>query len=121
MIAAGARAFPAKNRALDVGMIVALPGNPVWRPMPSHTADALILRTYRYGEADCIVVFFTSDRGKKRGVAKNAVKSRRRFGGALEPLTRGNVSYVEREQRELVRLDRIEPLQSPLSCVGAAA
>ena len=51
------------------------------------TADALILRTYRLGESDRIVVFLTRDRGKKRGVAKNARQSRRRFGGALEPMT----------------------------------
>jgi DNA repair protein RecO (recombination protein O) len=82
--------------------------------MPVHSSDALVLRTYRYGEADCIVVFLTADRGKKRGVAKHAVKSRRRFGGALEPLTRGRVTYAEREHRELVRLDRIEPAASPM-------
>lgn len=86
--------------------------------MPVHSADALVLRTYRYGEADRIVVFLTEDRGKRRGVAKNASASRRRFGAALEPLTRGRVTYVERENRELVRLDRIEPQQSPLSAVG---
>ena len=82
--------------------------------MRVHSADALILRTYRYGEADRIVVFLTEDRGKRRGVAKNATKSRRRFGGALEPMTRGRVTYVERENRELVRLDRIELRESPL-------
>jgi DNA repair protein RecO (recombination protein O) len=76
--------------------------------------EAIILRTYRYGEADRIVVFLTDDRGKKRGVAKNATKSRRRFGGALEPFTLGRVSYVEHEGRDLVRLDRIEPLDSPM-------
>ena len=53
--------------------------------MPLYTADALILRTYKLGESDRIVVFLTRDRGKKRGVAKNARQSRRRFGGALEP------------------------------------
>jgi|SRR5687767_2387468 DNA repair protein RecO (recombination protein O) len=86
--------------------------------MPVHVADALVLRTYRYGEADRIVVFLTEDRGKKRGVAKNASASRRRFGAALEPLTRGRVTYVERENRELVRLDRIEPVHSPLAVVA---
>lgn len=85
--------------------------------MRAHSVDALILRTYRYGEADQIVVFLTEDHGKKRGVARNATKSRRRFGAALEPLTRGRVTYVEREGRELVRLDRIEPRTMPL---GAA-
>jgi DNA repair protein RecO (recombination protein O) len=83
--------------------------------MRVHSAEALILRTYRYGEADRIVVFLTDDRGKKRGVAKNATKSRRRFGAGLEPLTRGRVMYVEREGRELVRLDRIEPAVTPLA------
>ena len=81
--------------------------------MRTYTGDALVLRTYRYGEADRIVVFLTEDRGKKRGVAKNATKSRRRFGAALEPLTRGRAAYVEHETRELVRLDRIEPQVSP--------
>jgi DNA repair protein RecO (recombination protein O) len=79
-----------------------------------HSSDALILRTYRYGEADRIVVFLTIDHGKKRGVAKNASKSRRRFGGALESLTRGRAHYVEKEGRDLVRLERIEPKRSPM-------
>ncbi|HVC20802.1 MAG TPA: DNA repair protein RecO [Vicinamibacterales bacterium] len=83
--------------------------------MPLYTADALILRTYRLGEADRIVVFLTSDRGKRRGVAKNAGRSRRRFGGALEPLTHGQVSYFERERRDLVTLHYVEPRRSPLA------
>ncbi len=89
--------------------------------MPLYVSDALILRTYRLGESDCIVVFLTRDRGKKRGVAKNARQSRRRFGGALEPMTCGRVAYVEREHRDLVRLQYVEPNRSPLSAVDAAA
>jgi DNA repair protein RecO (recombination protein O) len=86
--------------------------------MRTHSAEALILRTYRYGEADRIVVFLTEDRGKRRGVAKNATASRRRFGAGLEALTRGRVTYVEREGRELVRLDRVEP---HATAIGAGA
>lgn len=82
--------------------------------MKVHSSDALVLRTHRYGEADRIVVFLTIEHGKKRGVAKNASKSRKRFGGALEPLTRGRAHYVEHEGRELVRLERIEPKRSPM-------
>jgi DNA repair protein RecO len=82
--------------------------------MPLYTADALILRTQGLGESDRIVVFLTRDRGKKRGVAKNARQSRRRFGGALEPLTCGRVGYIEREQRELVTLQYVEAMRSPL-------
>jgi len=89
--------------------------------MPQFITDALILRTYKLGESDRIVVFLTRDRGKKRGVAKNARQSRRRFGGALEPLTCGRVGYVERERRDLVRLDYVELRRSPLSAADGEA
>src|SRR4249920_253182 len=89
--------------------------------MPLHTTDALILRTYKLGESDRIVVFLTRDRGKKRGVAKNARQSRRRFGGALEPMTYGRVGYFERERRELVSLNFVEPARSPLSALDGEA
>jgi DNA repair protein RecO (recombination protein O) len=89
--------------------------------MPLYTTDALILRTYKLGESDRIVVFLTRDRGKKRGVAKNARQSRRRFGGALEPMTCGRVGYMERERRDLVSLHYVEPYRSPLSAVDGAA
>ena len=88
--------------------------------MPVYTADALILRTYALGEADRLVVFLTRDRGKKRGVAKNARKSLRRFGGGLEPMTAGRVAYVEKERRELVFLNYVEPKRSPLTARGDA-
>lgn len=88
--------------------------------MPLHTTDALILRTYKLGESDRLVVFLTRDRGKKRGVAKNARQSRRRFGGALEPMTCGRVAYVEKERRELVFLNYVEPTRSPLAGDGDA-
>ena len=83
--------------------------------MPLYTADALILRTYKLGEADRIVVFLTRDRGKKRGVAKGARRSRSRFVGALEPLTEARVAYFEKERRELVGLNYAETVHSPLS------
>src|SRR5262245_29698578 len=89
--------------------------------MPVHTSDALILRTYALGDSDRIVVFLTRDRGKKRGVAKNARQSRRRFGGALEPMTCGRTTYREREGRDLVFLHDVAPTRSPLSVRNADA
>ena len=89
--------------------------------MPLYTAEALVLRTYKLGEADRIVVFLTRDRGKKRGVAPNARKSRKRFGAALEPLTEVRVSYFEKERRELVGLNYAEPVRSPLSATNPEA
>ena len=85
--------------------------------MPVYKSEALILRTYKLGEADRIVVFLTRDRGKKRGVAKGARRPRSRYMGALEPMTRGEVAYFEREQRELVRLNYVEP--GAVAAVGA--
>ena len=82
--------------------------------MPLHTAEALVLRTYKLGEADRIVVFLTKDRGKKRGVAKGARRQRSRFAGALEPLTEVRVAYFESERRELVGLNYAETVRSPL-------
>ena len=86
--------------------------------MPLYSADALILRTYKLGEADRIVVFLTRDRGKKRGVAKGARRPRSKFTGALEPLTEARVAYFEKERRELVGLNYAEALRSPLMLAG---
>ena len=77
--------------------------------------EAIILRTWPVHEADQIVSFFTRDQGKLKGMAKSAAKSRRRFGGALEPMTHVLASYVEKPRQELVRLDACEILASPLS------
>ncbi len=88
--------------------------------MPLYTADALVLRSYKLGEADRIVVFLTADRGKKRGVARSARRPRSRFVGALEPLTQVRVAYFEKETRELVGMNYAEPVRSPLSAPGDA-
>src|SRR3954467_2046656 len=88
--------------------------------MPVYTSDALILRTYKLGEADRIVVFLTSDRGKKRGVAKSARRPRSRFTGALEPLTHVPLADFEKEPGELVSLNYAEPVRSPMSGPGEA-
>ena len=89
--------------------------------MPLHTAEALVLRTYKLGEADRIVVFLTRDRGKKRGVAKGARRQRSPFAGALEPLTEVRVAYFESERRELVGLNYAETVRSPLALANPAA
>src|SRR5213075_619527 len=89
--------------------------------MPLYTTDALILRTYKLGEADRIVVFLTRDRGKKRGVAKSARRPRSRFTGALEPLTEVRVAYFEKERRELVGLNYAEVVHSPLALATSDA
>jgi len=83
--------------------------------MPVLTSDAVVLRSWPLREADLIVSFFTRDYGRVKGVAKAALKSRKRFGGALEPMTVARAWFAERPRQELVRLDQLEILRSPLS------
>jgi DNA repair protein RecO (recombination protein O) len=47
----------------------------------------VVLRTYRLGEADRIVVFLTEQHGKVRAVAKGIRRTSSKFGARLEPLT----------------------------------
>src|SRR6201996_2549966 len=83
--------------------------------MSAHQAEALVLKKWPIHEADEIVSLFTRSQGRIRGVAKAAAKSRRRFGGALEPMTWVTASYVEKPKQDLVRLDACEVLLSPLA------
>src|SRR6266568_3703118 len=83
--------------------------------MPLKESEAIVLRTYPFRESDLLVTLFTRVEGKVRGVARAAKKSRRRFGGALEPLTYIKVAYEDRERQELARLDACEVLDSPLT------
>src|ERR1700730_15748241 len=82
--------------------------------MALKESEAIVLRTYPLREADLLVTLFTRLEGKVRGVARSAMKSRRRFGGALEPLTYVRAYYEDREGQDLVRLDSCEVLESPL-------
>jgi DNA repair protein RecO (recombination protein O) len=83
--------------------------------MPVLSSEAVVLRTWPVHEADLIVSFFTRDYGRMRGMAKAALKSRKRFGGALEPMTLARAWFAERPRQELVRLDQLEIVRSPLS------
>jgi DNA repair protein RecO (recombination protein O) len=80
-----------------------------------HQAEAVVLRTWPIHEADLIVSLFTRDLGRIKGIAKSASKSRRRFGGALEPMTHVLANYAVKPRQELVRLDSFEIVASPLS------
>jgi DNA repair protein RecO (recombination protein O) len=83
--------------------------------MALKESEAIVLRTYALREADLLVTLFTRTEGKVRGVARSAKKSRKRFGGALEPLTFVRAFYEDREGQELARLDALEVLDSPLA------
>ncbi|MEO6964878.1 MAG: DNA repair protein RecO [Acidobacteriaceae bacterium] len=83
--------------------------------MTLHQSEAIVLRTWPMRESDLLVSLLTRDLGKVRGVAKAAMKSRKRFGGALEPMTYVYAAYAERPRQELVRMDQFEAIASPLA------
>ncbi len=83
--------------------------------MIQRVGEAIVLRTWPFHEADLLVSLFTREQGRVKGVARHAMRSRRRFGGALEPMTYVRASYSEKPRQELVRLDAFEILSSPLS------
>ena len=83
--------------------------------MIQRVGEAIVLRSWPFLEADLIVSLFTREQGRVKGVARHAMRSRRRFGGALEPMTHVRATYAERPKQELVRLDAFEILSSPLS------
>jgi DNA repair protein RecO (recombination protein O) len=83
--------------------------------MPLKQSEAIVLRTYPLRESDLLVTLFTRAEGKVKGMARAAKKSKRRFGGALEPLTLVRAYYDDRQGQELARLDSCDILISPLS------
>uniref|UniRef100_E6QJY4 DNA repair protein RecO n=1 Tax=mine drainage metagenome TaxID=410659 RepID=E6QJY4_9ZZZZ len=83
--------------------------------MAQFSSDAVVLRVWPVNEADLVVSFFTRDYGKLKGVAKAALKSRKRFGGSLELMTEVRAYFADRPRQELVRLDHFDMLRSPLS------
>jgi DNA repair protein RecO (recombination protein O) len=53
----------------------------------SYTTEAVVLRSFRLGEADRVLHLYTLDRGRVGAVAKGVRKTKSRFGGRLEPLS----------------------------------
>jgi DNA repair protein RecO (recombination protein O) len=78
----------------------------------TRIAEAFLLRTGSLGESDLLVTLFTREQGKIKGVARAARKSRKRFGGALEPATHVQVRFMEKEGRDLVQIQDLEIVRS---------
>jgi DNA repair protein RecO (recombination protein O) len=68
----------------------------------------IVLRTYRLGETDRIVVLMTENHGKVRAVARGARKATSKLGGRVEPMS--HVSLLLREGRQLHQISQAETL-----------
>ena len=83
---------------------------------PLYRDTAVVLRTYRLGEADRIVVLLTEHHGKVRAVAKGVRKTRSRFGARLEPMS--HVRLLLAKGRELDIVSQAEAVESLAPLVG---
>jgi DNA repair protein RecO (recombination protein O) len=80
--------------------------------MPARETEAIILKTFPLGEADRLVSFLGRSSGRLRGVASGARRIQNRYGSTLEVLSHVQLWYIERETRDLVRIQQCELLES---------
>ncbi len=60
--------------------------------------EGIVLKNQKYGEADLIVTYLTSDKGIINAFAKSPRKTKSRFGSSLEPLTHSKIALWGKEQ-----------------------
>ena len=80
--------------------------------MPARETEAIILKTFALGEADRLVSFLGRTSGRMRGVAAGARRIKNRYGSTLQLLAHVQLWYVERETRDLVRIQQADLLDS---------
>jgi DNA repair protein RecO (recombination protein O) len=80
--------------------------------MPARETEAIILKTFPLGEADRLVSFLGRTSGRMRGVAGGARRIKNRYGSTLEVLSHVQIWYVEKETRDLVRIQQCDLLES---------
>jgi len=87
--------------------------------MHARLSDRFILPTYPFRDADLVVTFFTRAAGKLRGIARRARRPKSNFGSRLERLSQTNVSYYQKENRELVSLNSSELVHSQFALASS--
>ncbi len=61
----------------------------------AYKSEAVVLRSFRLGEADRVLHLYTLDRGRVGAVAKGVRKTKSRFGARLEPLSHAELVLHE--------------------------
>jgi DNA repair protein RecO (recombination protein O) len=86
---------------------------------------AIVIRTYRLGEADRIVVLFTEHHGKIRAVAKGVRKTKSKFGSRLEPNSHVALQLYEGRELDIVTqaesIDHFRTIREDLDRLSAAS
>jgi DNA repair protein RecO (recombination protein O) len=87
--------------------------------------EGVVLRTYKLGEADRIVVICTRGRGKVRAVAKGVRKTKSRFGARLEPTSHVALQLYEGRDLDVVTqaesLDAFRGIRDDLDRIARAS
>jgi DNA repair protein RecO (recombination protein O) len=65
------------------------------------SSQAIIMRIKEFGESDLLVTFLTPDAGRLRGVAKGALRSRKRFVNCLDAFSLVNLEYSPSRNSDL--------------------
>lgn len=71
--------------------------------MPTYRDEVVILRTYKLGEADRIVIMLGRSHGKIRAVAKGVRRTSSRFGARLEPFMVADVQMYRGKSLDIVQ------------------
>ena len=77
----------------------------------SYKTEAVVLRSFRFGEADRVLHLYTLDRGRVGAVAKGIRKTKSRFGARLEPLSHVEV-MLHQGSGELQTVTGVELVRS---------
>lgn len=80
--------------------------------MPLVETESLVLKTYNLAESDRIVVLLTRDQGVVRAVAKGAKRLKSKFGSGLEPFSEVVATYFQKDNVELVSLQKADLITS---------
>lgn len=80
--------------------------------MSTHVSPAITLRIKEFGESDLLVSFFTADKGRLKGVAKGARRSRRRFSNCLDLFCLTNLEYDLKRKGDLYFLHSCKLVQA---------
>jgi DNA repair protein RecO (recombination protein O) len=84
--------------------------------------EGVVLRTYRLGESDRIVVILTAEHGKVRAVAKGVRKTKSKFGARLEPMSHVKLLLYRGRELDIVsQAESVEPLAPMLSSLDRAS
>ncbi len=78
--------------------------------MSLYRDQGVVLRTYKLGEADRIIVLMTREHGKVRAVAKGIRKTKSKIGARLEPMA--HVELLLYRGRDLDVVSQVETIDS---------